>query len=295
MKKVFLSVFSILSTVAFLEVSAQCTPATIAGFGLNPTQAQGLPVGNSGESYSADVTFRLQAPTKIRISDLGLPAVPGLDPNAELDFAPDFMVISMTGLPAGLSIACNVPGCEYAPNATGCFRISGTPTVIGNFSSAVTASYGGTASGLAALIPLLPGVPNEIEVGGSITLPSIPGLFPGGNFNIPLYSVSEQPYQLSIAGTSVYEFNPTTDFRVNSNFPNPFSTYTDINVFTEKMTDIQVIVRDLNGRVVKTVMVLGVVGESVIRLNSDGYSNGTYICEVNNGTSRTTFKMVVSK
>jgi hypothetical protein len=296
MKKLFITTFALISSIAFNQSFAQCTPGTLTSPGISPTASEGIGSGSTTSSFSANVTFRFgNAPTSVRLGDLVDAAtlaqspIP-LDPNTQLPFEADYYIVSVEGLPTGLNFACNVGNCEYDDNVTGCVSISGTPSVGGVFEVTVTANYYGTATGLAALSPFPGLLPDQVPVGGTLTIPGI------GDIPVPPYQVGQDSYSLSIDGpASINEVFNSNGFKVSGNFPNPFSNYTDINVFSAKMSDINVIVRDINGREVKNIIMPKVVGDAVIRLNADKFDNGVYICEVNNGISVTSFKMIVSK
>src|SRR3954470_2188250 len=109
MKKIFTIVIIVLSIVGADKSFAQCsidTTQTVAG--IYPSS---LPDATVGVPYTTDVTFVFLTDTS------GLTIY-------------NYHIVSITGLPIGLSWICNAnPNCDYDPAITprGCLNLSGTP------------------------------------------------------------------------------------------------------------------------------------------------------------------------
>jgi hypothetical protein len=272
-------------------LNAQCIPGSLVNAGLLPTPAQSLPFGGIDEPYSTDVSFKFQAPATVTPSDLGVPTIPGFDANIPLDFQADYYVVVVQGLPNGLTSSCNASNCQYLDEQLGCINISGTPTTIGSYNVTISANFYGTALGAGNLG--LTGLPNIIPVGGSLTLPAIPPLLPGGTFQISPANVNYGSHKLLITATSVFE-NDNQSISVK-NFPNPFSDFTDILIYTKEISAINIHILDVNGKLVKTNFIDNVLGEYNYRLDSQGLKGGVYFCQVDVNGKKSVFKIVIEK
>ncbi len=107
--------------IASPECAAQCTIDTAqTAAGIYPDT---LADGTAGQPYSQDITFVLLTDT------LGLTIY-------------NYQIISMVGLPVGMTWQCNnaANGCNYNPAVSvyGCVNIGGTPVLAGTYSVVVT-------------------------------------------------------------------------------------------------------------------------------------------------------------
>jgi hypothetical protein len=120
MKKViaFLA-FSFLTTLSF----GQCTPGANFSdslFGAWPDTTDNLPGAAANVPYTTTLNFKVP----LNASDV----VDGLNGTIQ-----NFVVNNVTGLPTGLSYACNNSNCTFNGGSTGCAQISGTPTILGTY------------------------------------------------------------------------------------------------------------------------------------------------------------------
>lgn len=120
MKKViaFLTI-SFLTTLSF----GQCTPGANFSdslFGAWPDTTENLPGAAANVPYTSTLNFKVP----LNASDV----VDGLNGTIQ-----NFVVNNVTGLPAGLSYACNTSNCTFNGGSTGCAQISGTPTILGSY------------------------------------------------------------------------------------------------------------------------------------------------------------------
>lgn len=120
MKKViaFLTI-SFLTTLSF----GQCTPGANFSdslFGAWPDTTENLPGAAANVPYTTTLNFKVP----LNASDV----VDGLNGTIQ-----NFVVNNVTGLPAGLSYACNTSNCTFNGGSTGCAQISGTPTILGSY------------------------------------------------------------------------------------------------------------------------------------------------------------------
>lgn len=118
--------------------SAQCTPdPQYTEGGVYPNQATGFSSGCANQYYEQLVTVVVPLDTCVVIIE-GWPCI-----NVEYD---SVVITSFTGLPSGLSYACNDPqntvspanGCAFEGNTKGCVLISGTTSQVGTFNLTIT-------------------------------------------------------------------------------------------------------------------------------------------------------------
>src|SRR5688572_14836194 len=115
---------------------AQRTPdLSITIPGIYPDSATGLPSGTVGIPYSEVIQAKVLTDTTLN----GLPVV-----------ITSITISAVTGLPPGLSYACNPANCIFPGGSNGCILLSGTPTAAGTFNINVDVSVAGTIFGIPA-------------------------------------------------------------------------------------------------------------------------------------------------
>lgn len=111
MKKIILNLS--LLAMSFAAYAQTCTPDnTITEPGTYPSQ---LPVGTAGQNYQETVQFNIPADTSVDFN--------GTQVTAIID---SIKVLSVMGLPAGLSYTCNPVSCGLPGGKTSCGLIYGT-------------------------------------------------------------------------------------------------------------------------------------------------------------------------
>ncbi len=118
-KLIFTLAISLMATITM----AQCTPGANFSdslFGAWPDTTENLPGAAVNIPYSTTLNFKVP----LYAADV----VDGLTGTIQ-----NFIVNNVTGLPAGLSYACNNASCTFNGGSTGCAQISGTPTMIGTY------------------------------------------------------------------------------------------------------------------------------------------------------------------
>lgn len=243
-----------------------------------PTVSQGLASGEVGTAYSQDITFTVPDSVQIDVSSLapGLPvAVP------PFTAAVTSTVLAVEGLPAGLSAACNLTGCDYGTGISGTISITGTPTQGGTFTVTVTSLTSGSGT---ADIPFLG--PTTVNFPGTIqgqSVPEAPGV------------LDSEDYTMDIAGggNAVQELNASS-FDVIQNVPNPFSTTSSIKFSTPTPGEVTFKVFDVIGKQVYNSTITAEAGINVINLNAADFNAGAYFYTVSNGQKSFTKRMVVS-
>lgn len=148
MKKLLLSIAAV--SLLSLGLNAQCTPdeSLIDGaFGVYPDTVVNFASATVNVPYSQVLHFK--AP-----SDAG-----DVDPNFAGQTIQSFTVTGVTGMPPGLSYACNVSTCQYNGGSAGCATVSGTPTEVGTYEMTINI----TAVVMVSLIPGFPPAPVNVE------------------------------------------------------------------------------------------------------------------------------------
>ena len=114
------------------NIGAQsCTPGTNFAdslYGVWPSPSVGFPMATVNVAYSTDINFKVPD----AIDDELVAVVPDaalLNGNAIISFK----LLNVSGLPAGITYACNLPNCEYLGGANGCARLQGTPSSVGSY------------------------------------------------------------------------------------------------------------------------------------------------------------------
>ncbi len=118
MKKTIL--ICLLSVVTFIAYS-QCTPdPSFTSPGIYPDSATNFSAACVGIDYSQTITNIVPLDTVIVVFGMGI--------TTSID---SIVIDNVTGLPPGMSIACNPSGCSYIGGSTGCAIITGICNTIG--------------------------------------------------------------------------------------------------------------------------------------------------------------------
>ena len=128
MKKTLL-ILALSFTVSLVSLAQSCIPGANfvdSTFGVWPDTTQNLPPAMVNVFYSTDLNFKAPA-------DAG--DVPGSPASGAIQ---SFTVSSVSGLPPGISYACNVANCTYAGGNNGCANVYGTPTQTGVFNITIS-------------------------------------------------------------------------------------------------------------------------------------------------------------
>ncbi len=180
----------LLTAILFSSISiygfSQCTPdLTITQPGVYPDSATGLVGGTVGVPYNQVM--------QVRTFYDSLATIGTITTNFRLDY---IEVTNISGLPPGLSYACNPSNCQYQELSNGCLLISGTPTTAGSYTLVV-----------------------DLIAYGNLTQL--------GNLAISQPFVVDY-YVINIGTTGVAEMLPSNKFDVLQNNPNPFDDKSSI-------------------------------------------------------------------
>jgi len=253
MKRTLLALIAL--AVLSINANAQsCTPDPLymdSLFGAWPDTTTNFPPAQEGVFYSETLDFKIPE-TVEEIDSASAFASETID---------SVVLTNVTGLPPGLSYACDVSSCSWLGGAQGCASLFGTPTVPGSYDVV-------------------------IELDGYVTLPFV------GAFSQPTtftgYVINVTP----AAGISIYHVD---DFSVAQNSPNPFSEETTINFKTGTAGKVSLRVMNILGSVVHSEQMQAVPGDNTVKFQNTGLSNGVYVFTLSNGVKSVTKKMTIRK
>lgn len=188
-------------------------------------------------------------------------------------------VNDITGLPAGITYACEPPDCIFLQETTGCVLFSGTPTVAGDFlpvvETTVSANIGIDLS-LPVNFPAQPG--DQVEI------------FPG-EYKIIVHPAGSSDASCSVGINDALE----SVLGVQQNVPNPFSDVTNITIDSKESGAFDFKVYSLIGEMVHSEVLTLSAGENIVQFDGANLGSGMYFYAVGQGNAVVTKRMVVSK
>jgi hypothetical protein len=244
MKKVLFSAF--FSAIMFLGVLAQpCTPeVTLTSPGLYPDSTNNLPPGTVNVYYEAIISAFVPTDTVY----MGL--------TAQID---SIGVVTVLGLPTGLSWVSDTPSNFWEGGTKGCIKISGTTTVEGLHSLQIPLMIHGKLSGM------------------PLTMPD----------TIRFYEIDMQP-------ANVAEFSGEA-FTVGQAFPNPANELTNIEVSSVKPMAVKFELYNLVGvKVAESTHQLN-AGSNNIAVALKQFPSGMYFYKISDGNKIITRKLNISR
>ncbi len=179
---------------------------------------------------------------------------------------------AITGMPVGLDYACNPPNCLFVANETGCILLSGTvdnSNAVGDYQMSLSI----TAFSQLGEVPLT--YPESI--------PDIEGVY----FITVVPEGSEDCRQpLNVDNTL------TNEIQISNN-PNPFSSYTEINIESSVNKEITFMVKDLVGNHVRSEKLNLHAGQNIIPFDGSDLPVGMYVYLLSDGNSVISNKMLI--
>ena len=186
---------------------------------------------------------------------------------------------AITGLPEGISYACNPPNCVFDAGVTGCLVLSGTPTNAENVGEN----------------PLVFEGRIFLETGFNqlVQFPDNSGLLPESFMGQYVLNVKEE-------GSENCAVISSTDNYISQNLalnnaPNPFSAFTHIRVGSQIDEQLEFSVRDFMGRVVHSQVVNIVSGDNTLYFNGSELPQGIYVYTLANEKGKVSSKMIISR
>jgi hypothetical protein len=237
--------------------TAQCDPLAYdfggSLYGVYPDTTVGLADGVVNQPYNQVMYFMIP-------SDAGL-----IDPNYSGYTISNVMLESITynnGLPIsnlGLSHACNPANCTFLPSEQKCAVLTGTPSQIGVFNIEINV----VATALVFGFP----VPVDYSFAG---------------------------YSLTVTDGSVAIMeNASMKFELSNAKPNPANNGFNLNFESPVSEMVKVEVHNLLGGMVYNKSFASKRGFNTLWMDTQDWEEGVYLYSVQNGTSRSTKRVVV--
>ncbi len=276
MKKI---VFILNLTFSYIVASAQCTPNSLyqdSLFDIWPDTIQNLPHTTQGINYYTQIDLKTPATLiEAAAGDSSLTTIDTLGNSYYIGAWPvdSMSMISTIGLPNGLSLDCNTPGCTFPGDIVGCGNIYGTtndPVGIYPITIAVNVFTHGSITFL--------GFPIAVET--------------------DLYTATGdydyiEGYKIIVNSSTGLETFHQNDFVLFQNIPNPFTHKTSFLFNSPKESDIAFTITDMFGRTVFTKNIKSKIGINTINFENN-LSTGLYIYSINNGEIRISERMIIS-
>jgi len=243
-------IFTLLLPIYSL-VHSQCVPDaqySDSTWGIWPDTSQNFISGNSGTYYEQIVNFKLP-------SDAG-----ALDPLYTGYTLDSVSLVSVDGIPPGISFSCNTSNCTWDGGDQGCATISGIPTTNGTY-------------------------PINLKILGCVSL-----------FGIVICDTavfSNYVIQIGHVGIDNYELT-NNSLRLKKAFPNPSNQSTNIQYETIKSENVSFEITNLLGKLILNKNVSSKTGLNSILVNTSDLSNGIYLYSISNGKTRSTKRLIVN-
>jgi len=237
-----LSFFSILTLGAF----AQCTPAVVGNAGIYPDSATNFMPAYQGQAYNQLITVKVPADTM----QSGFPV-----PIDRIE------LVSIVGLPQGLSYSCVPSNCKFPGGQTNCAVITGTTNdPVGVYTLTVTV---------------------EPFIGTS------PFVISNGPTTFSYYKIVVNP------ANSTQSLSANS-FSVIQSVPNPADNACDIYYTLTSKADVEIRLMNAIGKEVQKIKTNGNPGTNKYELNTANLPQGIYFYSINNGQSTLTKRLVVN-
>jgi len=283
MKKIYLTIFTILASIA--SVCAQTVPTCsldpifIASneVGVWPDSATNFISGTVGVPYVQNITIKVPKDTTSSGITLCFNRFELTSPTANnYALPPGLMVGSSSSVVATGSLVNGSPALVFPGNANNCASIYGTPTLAGTYTLSLKVT--------AFMTPLSPfpagntctGSPNVNSGSGSLTPPQI----------LNYYIITINP------AVGVQELK-NDRMALSQNFPNPSSSTTDIKFYVEGQDDATITVYNMLGDLAFQQTIKTSAGENTVTINSAELAAGTYVYTLKYKGATATKRMIV--
>jgi len=258
-------VASVLSAASFAQT---CTPNPLfVGLGLPgvyPLPTDPLPDGTRSLPYQGASGFTvsfLSSNQAIDPSTLPIALPVPIPPGTSVKIT-GISVSGVTGLPQGMTYACNIPSCTWNTTTQGCILLSGTPTEAGDFTVTFNASFTGELVSPLGTVPFNNAGPAPVQYDMKIKDDA---------------SIDE----FQAKGLNLYP-NPASDMFLVS--------YPAVNADMARIE-----VTDMSGRTVLGISKAVENGGGVMQVDINGLANGLYRVTFSAGSVRTASKLIVRR
>ncbi len=190
-------------------------------------------------------------------------------------------VTGVTGLPEGISFACDPPNCVFEAGETGCLVLSGTATN--------TADIGEnplTFTGRAFFT-------NGLFL--DISFPDESGQLPESFTGSYVLNLKEEGAENCFDATAVGTDDYISRNLSISNAPNPFSAFTHIRVTSDITETLEFTVMDFMGKQIHRQEVNILQGDNTLFFDGADLPQGIYVYSLSNEKGKISRKMIVSR
>lgn len=225
-----------------MSVNAQCNPDTqYTSPGIYPDSATNFAPACVNQPYTQLITNVVPQDTTTMIGPV--PVTLSID---------SIVLVSVTGLPPGMSIACNPSGCAYLGGTTGCAIITGTCATAGTYN-------------------LLFSLKAYVGGGGAATAQS---------FTLDYYKIV-----VSNCGTAGLGENSSSSFKM---FPNPASGKVTIEGLGKQAIQ-NISLTNAEGKLIRT---YDLIEGASMDINMESLNHGLYFVTINHGKGTEVLKLI---
>ena len=278
MKKPLLAIFTLVFAISFTNLQAQnCMPDEMFADSTAGVYPLPDPIGSPTSSLNPgcvnvpyEQLFTAVVPDSLSTVFNGAPIEAAL-----LSVA----VNDITGLPAGVTYACEPPDCVFLQETTGCVLFSGTPTEAGEFAPVVSTTVAaniGVELSLPVNFPTQPGDPVPIF---------------DGEYKVIIHAVGSGEAACLVGVNDALE----DVLGVQQNVPNPFNGITNITIDSKESGAFDLKVYSLIGEMVHSEVLTLSAGENIVQFDGTNLDSGMYFYAIGQGNAVVTKRMVVSK
>lgn len=275
MRKILPLFFACLfATTAFNVLNAQCIPIPNI-IPIYPAPNSALATGTVGTAYGPfglGQSINLSVPADTLYDFNGFPGVPQWIPFPPVNLPMNSQsVVSITGLPPGLTWACYQQNCNILAGNNSCVSITGTPTVAGSYNVTFNTSYNVTIPDSIGGFPTTP-------FGGAQDLPAVPF-----------------PYTIDINTVGIADDLNPNRFQMGQNVPNPAANSTTIIFTHPQPSKVELRICNLVGQLQMREIFIAGSGLNEREISTAGLPEGVYFYSLDNGNEVLTRKMVLSR
>jgi hypothetical protein len=279
MRKIVLLLAALFSLYSLTAQTPPCVPDPLykdSAVGIYPPPFDEKTSPNGGIKTPACLGKAYSFRFTIKVSDTVSVSFLGQNLRIPVDSITINPVNGVTGLPTGISYACNPPTCSFKKNTSGCVILQGTPAN----TNMANKDY-------------------ELVVKGNLYSPSLRGVgfypypvdFPGSQFP-GSYKLRLLPANSSQCLTSTNDL--TEEVESMMNYPNPVNNKTMINVNAIKSGQYQLVVYNAFGQQVSAYPLSLTSGTNTFEMATDNFSNGIYIYTLSKNGKRMSKKFIVN-
>jgi hypothetical protein len=246
MKKVYSLLLFVLA-INGLAFSQVCTPAVVSANGIFPDSATNFLPAYQNSYYEQIITVKVPADTAL---------LPPPLPPVDIDST---KMVSLTGLPTGLTYACVPPTCGFPGGQTSCAKISGTTSdPVGTYNLNIVV---------------------EAYISGLST--------PAVTETLTYYKiVVNPPSSLANNANNIFAF---TGFN-----PNPANTSTNVTFTSAQSSEVSLRVFNAIGASVAERRVAATAGKNAVEISTQELPSGIYFITLSQSGKMLTNRMVVA-